>query len=330
MKAIILCGGIGSRLWPLSQKEKPKQLHRLVSENSLLQETILRVAEKGPVDEIMLVYNHEYASAIQEQVDELDLEKNVIHLMEQVPLGTGPAILKASLMFEEDDDILIMPSDHLFDNDKFMQLVSQAQAYLNQDIVCFGIVPTHPATGYGYLKKNAGSVILEQFVEKPCLEVAKEYVKSGNYLWNSGVFMSRVSVLHQAFMEHAPEMWQATLDLDVTDGILGVDLGCVKDSIDYAVMEKVNNAVVLPYLGMWSDIGDWNALSQVVDQDDQGNTMIGNVVMTGTTNTYVRTDGDLVAVVGLDNCVVVKNGNQILVMSKDKCQDIKKCLQMIN
>ncbi|MER0172010.1 MAG: mannose-1-phosphate guanylyltransferase/mannose-6-phosphate isomerase [Nitrosomonas sp.] len=352
---IILSGGSGTRLWPLSREKYPKQLLPLINEDSLLQATVRRMdGLKGvQLSAPMIVCNEEYRFVIAEQLRIMDRKGSI--LLEPFGRNTAPALTLAALaaLREGDDSILlVMPSDHvIMDVESFQAavLAGMLQA-MDGGIVTFGITPNAPETGYGYIQ--SGELIeqgktayqIARFVEKPDLSTAQTYLDAGNYLWNSGLFMMRASVWLSAIGKCRPDILiacQAAWDQGSADGdFLRVDKKafeqCPSDSIDYAVMERIARqesdlpgGVVIPLTAGWSDIGAWSSLWQVLPKDDAGNVAKGDVLLNDCKNTLAISESRLVTCVGIENVIVVETPDAVLVVHKDKTQDVKLVVDML-
>lgn len=340
---VILCGGSGTRLWPLSRTIHPKQLLPLVDDRSMLQNTVLRaekiVAGTAPV----VICNQEYRFIVAEQLKEVGFEKSKIFL-EPKGRNTAPAITIAAMHFNyqaEDPILLVMPADHVVKDSNQLAMAIQAGLHLvNQGyLVTFGVVPNKPETGYGYILKGqpvgeselaALGYQVKRFVEKPSLEQAQNYLASGEYFWNSGLFLFRASVFLSAMNEFAPDIFEGSkraledvvMDLDyyrLTSSFLDIR----NESIDFAVMEKAPNIAVVPLVTGWSDVGSWDVLWEISDKDESGNVTRGQVFTDQVSNSYLRAEKRLLAVVGLSDIAVVETSDAVLVAHKDKCQDIK-------
>ncbi len=338
---VILCGGSGTRLWPLSRNAYPKQLLPLISENSLLQDTLLRVRTISKVTAPLVICHEEYRFLIAEQLHEIDV-KNAQIILEPFGKNTAPAAAIAALQLSRDGSdpiLLVLPADHAIKNmATFHAAVREAQRLAEQgSLVTFGVVPTKPETGYGYIKKaeavqGTEGYHVEKFVEKPDIATAEKYIQSGQYFWNSGIFMFRASSYLAELKKFAPEMLAAcektvagmTSDLDFTRIQKNDFAACASDSIDYAVMEKTQIASVIPLDADWSDVGSWAALWEAQDADQDGNVMHGDVIAENVTNSYLRAESRMLAVVGVTDHVIVETPDAVLVAHKDNCQDVKE------
>jgi len=341
MIPVILSGGSGTRLWPLSREAFPKQFLNLLGKHSLLQSTWDRIAPLA-TSAPLVVANEEHRFMVAEQLREADCVPAGI-LLEPVGRNTAPAIAIAALeaMAGGDDPLLlVLPSDHVIvDADGFRAAVQAAMpSAQGGKLITFGIVPTGPETGYGYIQAEGGHAATDagvravaQFVEKPDAATATQYVASGDYFWNSGMFLFKASVYLAELAQHRPEMLascrealvNAKRDADFIRLDKDAFAACPSDSIDYAVMEKTAHAAVLPISVGWNDVGSWSALWEVADQDGNGNAHHGDVVAQNCRNTLAWGDRRLVALLGLENVVVVDTDDAVLVAHKDHVQDVK-------
>ena len=369
MIPVILSGGSGSRLWPLSRALRPKQFLGLTEDQTLFQLTLARLSNLVKPLEPIVVANDDHRFLVADQCLQMGVQPRAL-ILEPVARNTAPAIAVAALAAfdlggpsetnaratevslrdhsaaSNDPVLLVLPSDHVFQNlASFEEAVRAGEhAAAEGAMVTFGIVPTHAETGYGYVKAkalNAGAQSLprpvEAFVEKPDLETAKTYLTQGGYYWNSGMFMFKASVFLEELGRHNPTMLQACKhayskakkDLDFVRLDKESFSASPSDSIDYAVMEKTSRAVVVPLDAGWSDVGAWSAVWQVQPQDSQGNASRGDVLLEGASNTYVHADHRMVALVGVDNLVVVETSDAVLVAHKDKAQDVKKVVETL-
>ncbi len=332
---VILSGGSGTRLWPLSRESYPKQFLPLAGERSMLQATWLRVAALAAQPPIV-VANEEHRFVAAEQLQQLDVRPQAM-LLEPIGRNTAPAIAVAALEATRnggDALLLVLPSDHVIaDEAKFRKTVKLAAPAADAGkLVTFGIVPTGPETGYGYIKAAAGDSVraVERFVEKPDLATASEYVASGQYYWNSGMFLFKASRylqelerLNPAMLAGSRKAWeQAKRDSDFTRLDRDLFSAVASDSIDYAVMEKTQDALVVPLDAGWNDVGSWTALRDVSPRDANGNAHKGDVIAIDCRNTYAY-GKRLVALVGLDDVVVVETDDAILVGKADRMQEVK-------
>jgi mannose-1-phosphate guanylyltransferase / mannose-6-phosphate isomerase len=350
---VVLSGGSGTRLWPLSREKYPKQLLPLVGEHSMLQATLLRLGGLADLAAPLLVCNEEHRFVVAEQVRTLGLHGSV--LLEPIGRNTAPALALAALWAVRNGDdpvLVVMPADHdIADAAAFCNAVSRAAVLAETGIaVTFGITPDCAETGYGYIQQGlalgdgSGAFQLARFVEKPDRNTAESYLAAGDYLWNSGIFVLRASVWLAALGVCHPEMLaacQSALANGKTDGdFVRVDSetfkACPADSIDYAVMERLTagtaglpKAVVIPLSAGWSDVGAWDALWKVLPKCGDGNASRGDVMLENCRDTLVVSESRLVACVGLNNVVVVETDDAILVVHHDATQDVKKIVDRL-
>lgn len=345
MIPVILSGGAGSRLWPLSRGLYPKQFLPLVSGQSLLQETLARLNGVPKLAEPLVVCNEDHRFIVAEQLRQIGLKGSI--LLEPIGRNTAPAIAVAALTATaqgEDPLLLVLAADHVIpDVAAFQSAIGVARVAAEQGaLVTFGITPTAPETGYGYIKKAGvgnresgieGVYPIEQFVEKPNLETAQAYLASGEYFWNSGMFLFRASAFLAEVGKYSPEMLDACRaavsggkeDLEFVRLDKDAFAACPANSIDYAVMEKTDKAMVVPLSAGWNDVGSWSALWDVHGKDGAGNVAKGDVIAVDSHNSYLHSaDGRLIATVGVDNLVVVDTPDAVLIASKDRVQDVKK------
>ena len=340
---VILSGGSGSRLWPMSRELYPKQFLPLVGEYTLLQETLQRLDGLNPKTPIV-VCNEEHRFLAAEQLRQIGrLDHNII--LEPVGRNTAPAIALAALTALESDEnavILVLPADHVInDSSAFRAVVELAcVSALRGDLVTFGVVPTYPETGYGYIHAGASGELgcsVQNFVEKPDLETAKAYVASGDYYWNSGMFLFRADRYLEELKQHRPEIYQACKasftsleeDLDFIRVNCEAFSNCPSESIDYAVMENTERAVVFPLDAGWSDVGSWSSMADFHEKDGSGNTSKGDVIQHNSRNTYVFAENALVSTVGLDGVVIIQTKDAVLVANKDHVQDVKAVVESL-
>lgn len=358
---IIIAGGSGTRLWPLSRQCFPKQFLTLDGDDSMLQTTLQRlagIAHQPP----MILCHEEHRFAVAEQLRAKQLPHRGI-MLEPVSRNTAPAIALAAfdaIKNGHDPVLLVLAADHVIrDEASFCQTVESANAFAHAGkLVTFGIVPTSPQTGYGYIKRGHAfaqatdleaspptGFIIDKFVEKPDVDTAQAYLESGAYYWNSGIFMFKASVYLAELHRHRPDIYTACeqalaaplMDLDFTRIDKHAFIDCPAESIDYAVMEPLCNsaspddkAIVIPMDCGWSDVGTWSALWEVSSKDSQGNAMRGDVITHRTTNSYIYAQDKLVTILGLDNIVVVETKDAILIAKQSEVQHVKAIIEQLD
>ncbi len=349
---VILCGGSGTRLWPLSRKSYPKQFVPLIGETSLLQQCAERL--RGPADapyaKPLILTNEAFRFVVPEQLMAIGVDPGPI-LIEPEGRNTAPAVLAAALHLAANDPeavMLVASSDHVIpDTSAFHAAVAQGARTIAErgDLVTFGITPDRPETGYGYLKlrqmpdASGAAVPLDRFVEKPDLDNAKAMVAEGSYLWNSGIFLFAVRDILAAFEHHAPDLvppvQKAVSHAQIDLGFLRLDPAAwdaVQDiSIDYAVMEKASNLSVVPYAAGWSDVGSWSAVQELSNPDANGVATAGEVTAIDCRNVLVRSESPAQEVVamGLENVITVAMPDAVLVASMDRAQDVKQAVSAL-
>ena len=338
---VILCGGVGARLWPVSRESHPKPFIRLSDGQSLLQKTFLRAAKLPGVKELLVATNRDLFFKTEDEFREVNYTQlPTSFILEPFGRNTAAAIAAAALQIAElhgDDALmLVLPADHLIsDQDAFSDAVIAAAALAHQGkLVTFGIQPESPETGYGYIEADGQDVL--NFVEKPSLEKAQEYLDSGRFLWNSGMFCFTAGMLIQEMHHHAPDIIRATKTcleqsrLATGNGFRQLELdspsfSLVPDnSIDYAVIEKSSDVAVVPCRIGWSDIGSWNALGDLATPNEEGNRIDGEALLCDVTNCYIRSTDRLVGAVGIDNLLIIDTPDALLVADKSRAQDVKR------
>ena len=337
---VILSGGSGTRLWPLSREHYPKQLLSLIGDATLLQQTVQRLDGMKAVARPTFVCNEEHRFLVGEQVRQIDGNAAKI-ILEPTGRNTCPAVTLAALALREqtpDAVMLVMPADHVIkDRTAFCAAVEAALPIAGRGrLVTFGVVPTTPATGYGYIRKGAGEAVAE-FVEKPDAATAARYLESGSYFWNSGIFLMRVGTWLDEVRRFAPDILDSCTAAFVggrQDGdFYRVErqafLQCKSDSIDYAVLEKTDCAAVVPLDAGWSDVGAWSNLWEVSPRDANGNVTRGDVCLHDTSDTLLFAEHRLVAAVGLQNVVVIETSDAVLVLNRDRAQDVKHVVERL-
>ncbi len=342
---IILSGGSGSRLWPLSRKLYPKQFIPLQGDKSLYQTTLERISGLDGVENIVTICNDEHRFMAAEQTRLLNIENSDI-ILEPVGRNTAPAVTIAAMHAmnkTSDACLLVLPADHILgDKQKFFSAVQQASQAAKNNLVTFGVVPSRVEIGYGYIKhdqnkisENAFSVT--EFVEKPDYETAKSYIKSGNYVWNSGMFLFRAELFLQEIQQHQPEIYRACeqayenaeKDLDFIRLDEASFASAPNISVDYAVMEKTDKAAVVPLDSGWSDVGSWHALWESFERDHDNNATHGDVVEEDCDGCFIHASNRLVAAVGVKDQVIVETADAVLVAPRDRAQDVKEIVNRL-
>ncbi len=335
---VLLCGGVGSRLWPLSREARPKQYLNLVGHQSMLQQTLERLIGLDAAATVV-VCNENHRFLVAEQLRDLGQERATI-VLEPEGKNTAPAITLAALSAlakEDDPTLLILPADHYVgDCEALKASICEGTAHADQGrFVTFGIQPRHPETGYGYIEVGEAisgtAAILERFVEKPDEHTAAQYVDSGKFLWNSGMFMFKARALLEALGKYQPTMLSiceeairsASLDFDFVRPDKHIFGSCPSDSIDYAVMEHIEDGVVVALDCEWSDLGAWSTVWEVSPKDKLGNHVSGDVILEQTRNTYVKSESRLVAACGVNDLIIVESADAVMVADRDSAQDVK-------
>ncbi len=334
MFGIILAGGSGSRLWPLSRELYPKQLLNINSDRSLLQSTFERLNFFMPAENIISITNTKHASNVQLQLENISDKISV--LAEPLAKNTAPAIavaIKYIQKLDKDPVILVVPSDHLIKNTKnFYETVKKGEILANEGyIVTFGIEPDYPETGYGYInilkKPLHDGFQVKEFVEKPDAKTAQKYVDAKTYFWNSGIFMFKVSTMIEEIKKLCPEIYSVMNEFDFSDSDK-IEYNLFDKmpniSIDYAVMEKSDKIALVKLESDWNDLGSWQSIYDVSVKDSSNNVLLGHVLDEDSKNSLVYASSKLVATVGLDNIVLVETEDAVLACRKDKTQDVKK------
>ncbi|MGR8981188.1 MAG: mannose-1-phosphate guanylyltransferase/mannose-6-phosphate isomerase [Gammaproteobacteria bacterium] len=343
MIPVVLSGGSGSRLWPLSREQYPKQFLALISNHTLLQETVLRLNGLAGLKPLIAVCNENHRFMLAEQLWEIGVKPSAI-ILEPVGKNTAPAVAMAALAAESEDEILlVLPADHVLTELKaFHRAIESALKMAEQGhLATFGIVPTHPETGYGYIRRGEAeqgdAYKVSAFVEKPDFKTAEHYLESGDYFWNSGMFAFKAGVFIEELNKFNPEMLKvarqalqaAKTDLDFIRIDKAIFSNCPSDSIDYAVMEKTDRAVVIPLDAGWNDVGSWSSLWDVIDKDAFGNAINGDVITVDTENSFIHAQNKLVAAIGVNNLVIVETADAVMVAPKDRVQEVKQIVALL-
>ena len=340
-KAIILAGGSGSRLWPLSRELYPKQLLKLGNDETLIQSAFLRMSTLLKPEDILTVTNIKHFSDIKLQLEKISEEKSPI-LSEPLSKNTAPAIAVGIKYLvgskKEDPVVIVLPSDHLIkEGDAFLRTVKKGfQLAQKGFIVTLGITPSNPDTGYGYIetseeeeltKLTAGALKVSKFKEKPDLQTAKQYLEHGGFYWNSGIFIFKASVFLSELKKYAPKIHTNLEFLNKDSFLPSISYRIYEQmpniSIDYAIMEKTEKAVLLPLESDWNDLGSWQSVYDVSEKDENCNVIKGNVISSKCRNSLIYSSGDLVSAVGLEDVILVETEDAVLVCKKEQTQDVK-------
>ncbi|MCH8208975.1 MAG: mannose-1-phosphate guanylyltransferase/mannose-6-phosphate isomerase [Nitrospinae bacterium] len=353
MLAVILAGGSGTRFWPLSREQNPKQLLKITGAKTLIQGTLERLLPLIPADKCYVVTNEQHAFQTCRQLSEYGFSPANL-IAEPAIRNTAPAIALAARFFEDQPDeiMAVFPADHVIRTQQsFQDAITLAESIASQGrLTTIGIKPGRPETGYGYIQQGAAlnkdnsAFKIEKFIEKPDIQKAREFFKKERYLWNCGIFLWKVSVALEELRQFAPEIYKATADLksclqenkgkypykilnqkgrEIYDGLPSI-------SIDYAVMEKSQNAAVIPTSMEWSDVGSWSALEDIGEKDERKNVFSKNVISIDCSGSIVQGEDRLIAAIGLNDLIVVDSKDALLVCRKDRAQDVKKVVEEIN
>ncbi|MBA9900794.1 mannose-1-phosphate guanylyltransferase/mannose-6-phosphate isomerase [Burkholderia cepacia] len=346
---VILCGGSGTRLWPMSRGGYPKQYLKLTGDDTLVQQTALRLRNLPDVAAPIVVTNTEQRFLVAEQLRQVNISPSSI-VLEPIGRNTAPAIaVAAQLALHEHPNalLLVLPSDHVISNESAFIAAAEEAASIASDghLVTFGITPTEPQSGYGYIRRgrsiaqNQHVYKVDAFIEKPDSKTAERFLAEGGYYWNSGMFMLKAAVYLEELRHHAPEvahhselaLMSATRDSDFVRLNADAFAAAPNISIDYAVMERTARAAVVEAADLgWNDIGSWSALADIADRDENNNTFIGDIYNDEVRNSYVRAEHRMVAAIGVDNLVIVETADAVLVTHRDKAQDVKKIVEWLN
>ncbi|WGZ90466.1 MAG: mannose-1-phosphate guanylyltransferase/mannose-6-phosphate isomerase [Candidatus Thiocaldithrix dubininis] len=342
---LVISGGSGTRLWPLSRKQRPKQFLPVIGDLTLFQSTLLRLQDIADIEPTLVVCNESHRYMVAEQLRELNLENQGI-ILEPFGRNTAPAIALAALYLKQqnkDAHLLVLPADHVItDIEAFYEAISSAVSISSDGyLATFGIRPNKPETGYGYIRKGQGinnnAFLVSAFVEKPDITTAKKYLDEGDFLWNSGMFLFKAS----RYLEELEKFYPSILDTcikalpeDCKKDFIFVNekefSNCIDISIDYAVMEKADSAAVIPLNAGWNDVGAWSSVWEVGTKDQDGNVLRGDTLLHNAHRNLVYTEQRLVTLVGVDNLVVVDTKDATLVAHRDKVQDVKKIVDQLN
>ena len=335
---VILSGGGGTRLWPLSTPTMPKQFKALTSEHTMFQLTVLRVNDRSRFTAPLVVANSDHANLVKSQLADIGVEDAII-MLEPCARNTAPAIALAAIALKDPKAImLVMPSDHVILDGAAFEAATFALLPMVENgwLATYGISPNGPETGYGYIQMDPkilsnGVHSVNRFVEKPDADSARSMISTGDYVWNGGIFLFRADTYLNALSDHSPEMLAATTAAmhaaRYQDGCIYPDeaafAACPSDSIDYAVMEKADRVAVAPVKMGWSDVGSWDSLHEIGVKDDAGNVISGTVRLDSSHGNLIHTDGIRVSLHGVDNLIIVANGSEVMIMPRGTSQKVR-------
>lgn len=336
---VILSGGGGTRLWPLSRPEKPKQLLALAASEAMLQVTARRVADSAAYAQPLVIASRAHAEEIEAQMEAIGARLQAL-ILEPVGRNTAPAIALAALTVAPDDVLLVMPSDHVIDKPEAFHKAVAAGLAAAQDgwLVTFGIAPTHPETGYGYIKlgERLSPEVhrVDRFIEKPPRERAEAMLAEGGHAWNGGIFLFKAQSVLDALQEHAPavlaQVRESMAAADRAGGRIAPEANAFAaapaESIDYAVMEKADRVAVVPVDLGWSDVGSWDALYELGPRDDSGNKLVGQVQLVESEGCLVRSEGIRVSAIGVSDLIIVATKDEVLILPRGRSQEVKRLL----
>lgn len=339
IRLVLIAGGSGTRLWPISRSALPKQFLKLSSDITMLQQTVQRT--KGlDINAISVICNEEHRFFVADQLKNEENLESII--LEPVGKNTAPAIALSAMEKDEDELLLVLPSDHVIkDHSEFRKTVNNAiPIALDDKLVTFGIVPNEPNTGYGYIKKglkHENANVVESFIEKPNLKNATRFLESGEYLWNSGMFLFKSSIYLQELKKYRPEIYNSCRDANdnkVKDSYFtrpgkSEFLSCPNESIDYAIMENTNKSIVFSLSAEWNDLGSWDALLQNSKIDSNHNFLEGDVYVDNVSNSYISSEKGFISVLGLENLILVSTKDATLVASKADLENVKKITEFL-
>jgi mannose-1-phosphate guanylyltransferase/mannose-6-phosphate isomerase len=335
---VILCGGNGTRLFPLSRTKLPKQFLDLTNSGKTMFQLVCLRAFKLKPDKLIFICNCEHVFLVEQQFKNINININIDYLIISEPFikNTAPAIACACLQSNVDSNILVMPSDHIFNDDEFINCVNEGISLTNQGIVTFGVVPTYPETGYGYIKYENDNII--EFVEKPNKETAEKYLSKKIYLWNSGVFLFNNNLMINEFNAHAPDILNninITIQKStINNNILNLDkdtfINVKNESIDYAIMEHHLNGKVILYNDRWNDLGTFESLYNYLPKDSNNNYLDGDIRSIDTHDCLIQSEKGLITTIGLDNLIIVSTRDTLLIANKDRTQDVKTIVNQLN
>ena len=347
MIAVIMAGGIGSRFWPKSRETMPKQFLNIIGEKSMIKQTVERIKQMIDLSDIYVVTNEEQAKLVEQHLPELDVENIIIEPMGRntaACIGLSAIFLKRK--YQEDEPILVLPADHLIrKEDIFRKLIINAGRFVKEtkSLATFGIIPTYPATGYGYIqigemvKKDEFSIYrVKSFKEKPNNKTAKKFYEAKIYLWNSGIFIWTINTILAKISQYMPDLQEGLHKIEKLWAEQGykASISHIYEKlesvpVDIGIMEKADNVVVFPVDIGWDDVGSWQAAYKLSEKDENGNYLKGNILTIDAKNNYISGDKRLIAVIGVKNLVIVDTEDALLICKKDKAQDVKKVVEKL-
>lgn len=346
---VILSGGSGTRLWPVSRELSPKQFSDFFGEKSLFEKTILRTKDENIFHNPVIICNNDHRFNVSESLKNIKIAPKSI-ILEPIARNTAPAIAIAAIDIvtnnkKNDDIMLVMPSDHIIEDEKefLKQVEIAAKAAQGEQLVTFGIVPSSPETGYGYIKKSTkikdlkDTFLVDKFVEKPDLKTAKEFIKDKNYFWNSGIFVFKASTYLEELQKHNNPIFlnccnsynNSEKDLEFTRLSKEYFEKCPNISIDYCIMEKTTKAAIVPLDANWSDVGSWDSIHKISTKDENNNSLIGDVKTLDTKNCYINSEDKLVTTIGVKDLIIIALKDSILVANKNNSQDVKTLFNLL-
>lgn len=348
LTAVIMAGGKGERFWPKSRTNLPKQFLNISGNQSMIQQTVRRLKKIVDVSAVFIVTNELYAELIHAQIPDLPFENIII---EPIGRNTAPCVGLASIIIEEkfpDSTMIVLPSDHIIENEEgFVQILKTAVEVSGRgpNLVTLGINPGYPETGYGYIKSSKQVELIndlevhkvDRFVEKPDSQTAEEYVTSGDFYWNSGIFVWKTSVIRDYIQQHMPDMHDVLETMQAAirhaenrNDVINEEFPKMPDqSIDYGIMEKVSEIFVIPCSFGWDDVGSWTALERINELDDHGNVIKGNILNLDTKRCIIESNGKLIATLGIEDLIIVDTEDVTLICSKEKSQEVKNLLKAL-
>lgn len=340
LSVVIMAGGSGKRLWPISRASYPKQFLNLTNDKSMLQETLIRLSDLK-IKNIFVICNENHRFIVADQIHQLKKTNSKI-VLEPVSRNTAPAITAVSMMCNNESSILVLPSDHFIENnERFIELINDAKKHVEDNkIVTFGVKPNHPNINYGYIETGnsyLNGFKIKSFKEKPAINVAEKYLSDGNYYWNSGIFFFKKEVFLEELLKNRPNMYKSCqesvqnmkIDSDFIRFPEKTFSKCEDESVDYAVMENTNKASMIPMDVGWNDVGSWSSLFTILPKDSNGNYVDGDSYLSDTKNSLIKTDGVFITTSGIEDTLVVATKDAIMISNLNKQNDIRDIVESI-